>query len=142
MDSSERRFSINGRLVTRREALAQAVTERAVELVMSALDLNALLDQVDLNAVLDQVDIDRLLDRIDLNDLVKRIDVAALVEQTDLGAIIASSSSGVAGDVLNVVRSQAVGLDEFIARWIGRLRRRPYSGPPGPPDGLRIKAGS
>ena len=142
MDSSERRFSINGRLVTRREALAQAVTERAVELVMSALDLNALLDQVDLNAVLDQVDIDRLLDRIDLNDLVKRIDVAALVEQTDLGAIIASSSSGVAGDVLDVVRSQAVGLDEFIARWIGRLRRRPYSGPPGPPDGLRIKAGS
>ena len=100
MDSSERRFSIDGRLVTRREALAQAVTERAVELVMSALDLNALLDQVDLNAVLDQVDIDRLLDRIDLNDLVKRIDVAALVEQTDLGAIIASSSSGVAGDVL------------------------------------------
>ena len=142
MDSSERRFSIDGRLVTRREALAQAVTERAVELVMSALDLNALLDQVDLNAVLDQVDIDRLLDRIDLNDLVKRIDVAALVEQTDLGAIIASSSSGVAGDVLDVVRSQAVGLDEFIARWIGRLRRRPYSGPPGPPDGLRIKAGS
>ena len=141
MDSSERRFSIDGRLVTRREALAQAVTERAVELVMSALDLNALLDQVDLNAVLDQVDIDRLLDRIDLNDLVKRIDVDALVEQTDLGAIIAASSSGVAGDALDVVRSQAVGLDEFIARWIGRLRRRPYSGPPGPPDGLRIKAG-
>ena len=140
MDSSERRFSIDGRLVTRREALAQAVTERAVELVMSALDLNALLDQVDLNAVLDQVDIDRLLDRIDLNDLVKRIDVAALVEQTDLGAIIAASSSGVAGDALDVVRSQAVGLDEFIARWIGRLRRRPYTGPPGPPDRLRPRA--
>ena len=37
--------------------------------------------------------------------------------------------------MLNVVRSQAVGLDEFIARWIGRLRRRPYTGPPGPPAG-------
>ena len=151
MDPFERRLSINGRLVTRREALAQAVTERAVELVMSAVDVNALLDQVDLNAVLDQLDIDRLLDRIDLdhllermdlNEIVKRIDVAALVEQTDLGAIIAASSSGVAGDVLNVVRSQTVGLDEFIARWIGRLRRRPYTGPPGPPDRLRAKAGS
>ena len=118
---------------------------------MSALDLNALLDQVDLNAVLDQVDIDRLLDRIDLdrllarmdlNEIVKRIDVAALVEQTDLGAVIAASSSGVAGDVLDVVRSQAVGLDEFIARWIGRLRRRPYTGPPGPPDRPRAEAGS
>jgi hypothetical protein len=141
VDPFERRLSIDGRLVTRREALAQAVTERAVELVMSALDVNALLDQVDLNAVLDQVDIDRLLERMDLNDIVKRIDVEALVEQTDLGAIIAASSSGVGSDVLDVVRSQAVGLDELIARWIGRLRRRPYTGPPGPPDRLRPGAG-
>ena len=141
VDPFERRLSIDGRLVTRREALAQAVTERAVELVMSALDLNALLDQVDLNAVLDQLDIDRLLARMDLNEIITRIDVATLVEQTDLGAIIAASSSGVAGDVLDVVRSQTVGLDEFIARWIGRLRRRPYTGPPGPPDRPRPGAG-
>ncbi len=138
------------RLVPRSEAWARAVAERAVELVVSALDVNALLDQVDLNAVLDQVDIERVLDRIDLdrllermdlNDIVKRIDVDALVEQTDLGGVIARSSSGVASDVLDVVRSQTVGLDEFIARWIGRLRRRPYTGPPGPPDGLRLRAG-
>ena len=102
--------------------LAQAAAERVIELVLSALDVNTLLDQVDLNAV---------LDRIDLNEIVKRIDVEALVAQTDLGAIIASSSSSVASDVLDVVRSQTVGLDEFIARWIGRLRRRPYTGPPG-----------
>jgi len=141
-------------VVTRREALAQAVTDRAVELVMSALDVNALLDRVDLNAVLDQVDINRVLDRIDLdrllarvdlNDLVQHIDFDALVEQTDLSAIIAASSSGAASDALDVVRSQAVGLDEFIARWIGRLRRRPYSGPPGPPgpsDRPRAEAAS
>jgi hypothetical protein len=140
VDPFERRLSIDGRLVTRREALAQAVTERAVELVMSALDLNALVDQVDLNAVLDQVDIDRLLARMELNEIVKRIDVAALVEQTDLGAVIAASSSGAAGEVLDAVRSQTVGLDEFIARWIGRLRRRPYAGPPGPPDRPRAEA--
>ena len=142
---------MDSRVVTRREALVQAVTERAVDLVVSSLDVNALLDEVDLNAVLDQVDINRLLDRIDLNhllervdlnDLLKHIDVDALVEQTDLGAVIAASSSGLAGDALNVVRSQAVGLDEFIARWIGRLRRRPYTGPPGPPDGLRPQAAS
>jgi hypothetical protein len=143
------------RLIPRSERWAQATAERVVELVISALDLNALLDQVDLNAVLDQVDLDRVLDqvdldrvldridldrllgRVDLNDILKRIDVEALVEQTDLGAVIARSSSGVASDVLDVVRSQTVGLDEFIARWIGRLRRRPYTGPPGPPDRLR-----
>jgi hypothetical protein len=138
------------RLIPRSEMWAQAAAERVVELVVSALNVNELLDLVDLNAVLDQVDIDRVLDRIDLdrllsridlNDIVKRIDVEALVEQTDLGAVIAASSSGVAGDVLDVVRSQTVGLDEFIARWIGRLRRRPYTGPPGPPDRLRPGAG-
>ena len=133
VDPFERRLSIDGRLVTRREALAQAVIERAVELVMSALDVNAVLDQLDIERVLDRIDLDRLLGKVDLDDIVKRIDVEALIEQTDLGAVIAASSSGVAGDVLDVVRSQAVGLDEFIARWIGRLRRRPYTGPPGPP---------
>ncbi len=145
---------MEARLVPRTEAWAQAVAERAVELVVSALDMNKLLDQVDLNAVLDQVNINQVLDRIDLNQLVGqmdlnslvgRIDIDALVEQTDIGAIIASSTSGVASDALDVVRSQTVGLDEFIARWIGRLRRRPYTGPPGPPvppDGLRDKAGS
>jgi len=154
VDPFERQRLAEGRLVTRREALAQAVTDRAVELVMSAVDVNTLLDRVDLNAVLDQVDIDRVLDRIDLdrllsrmdlNDIVKRIDVEALVEQTDLGAVIAASSSGAAADVLDVVRSQAVGLDEFIARWIARLRRRSYTGPPGPPgppDRPRAKAAS
>ena len=122
--------------------LAQAVAERAVDLVMSALDVNALLDEVDLNAVLDRIDLNRLLERVDLNDILQHLDVDALVEQTDLGAVIASSTSGVASDALDLVRSQAVGLDEFIARWIGRLRRRPYTGPPGPPDGLPAKAGS
>ena len=138
-------------MVTRTEALAQAVAERAVELGVSALDVNALLDRVDLNAVLDKVDINRVLDRIDLdhllarmdlNDLVQRIDFDALVEQTDLGAVIAASSSGAASDALDAVRSQTVGLDEFVARWIGRLRRRPYTGPPGPPAGLRATAAS
>jgi hypothetical protein len=136
---------------TRAEALARAVAERAVEIVVSALDMNALLDRVDMNAALDQVDIDQVLDRIDLdrllggmdlNGIIERIDVDALVEQTDLGAVIARSSSGAASDALDVVRSQTVGLDEFIARWIARLRRRPYTGPPGPPDGLRAEAGS
>ncbi len=139
------------RPVPRSEVWAKAAADRAVDLVFSALDVNAVLDQIDLNALLDQVDINQVLDRIDLNalleridlnDLVKHIDINTLVEQTDLGAIIAASSSGIAGDVLDVVRSQTVGLDEFIARWIARLRRRPYTGPPGPPDQAPPRAGS
>ena len=140
MDPFERQRSIDGREVTRREALAQAVTDRAVDLVVSALDVNALLDEVDLNAVLDRIDLNQLLARVDLNAVLQRIDVDALVEKTDLGPVIAACSSGAASDALDVVRSQAVGLDEFIARWVGRLRRRPYTGPPGPPAGLQAGA--
>lgn len=133
---------MDGRLVSRSEALTQAVAERAVQLVVSALDVDALLDEVDLNAVLERIDLNQLLGQVDMNAIVARIDVDALVEKTDLGAIIARSSSGVASDALDAVRSHLVELDEFIARLIGRLRRRPYTGPPGPPGGLQAKAGS
>ena len=61
------------------------------------------------STVLDRIDLDRLLERMDLNDIVKRIDVEALVKQTDLGAVIAASSSGVAGDVLDVVAARPSG---------------------------------
>jgi hypothetical protein len=154
VDPFGRRRAVEVRLVPRGEALAQAVAERAVELVVSALDVNALLDEVDLNALLDQVDIERVLNRVDLdrvlgqvdlNSIVARINVDALVERTDLGAMIVKSSSGVTSEALDAVRSHVVELDEFIARWIGRLRRRPYTGPPGPPEppgALRGKAGA
>jgi hypothetical protein len=79
--------------------------------------------------------VDAVVDRVDVNEVVQRIDVDSLVEQTDLGSVIAKSSSGVASDVLDVVRSRTVGVDEFIARWVARLRRRPYTGPPGPVSG-------
>jgi hypothetical protein len=101
-----------------------------------------LLDGVDINRVLDRVDLNRLLARVDFNEVVQHIDFDALIEETDLGTVIAACSSGAASDALDAVRSQTVGLDEFIARWAGRLRRRPYTGPPGPPGGLRAKAGS
>ena len=133
MDQFARRRPAQGRLVSRSEALTQAVAERAVELVVSALDVNALLDDVDVNAVLDRIDLNHLLEQVDLNAVIGRIDIDALAEQTDLGAIIARSSSGVASEALDAVRSHTVELDEFIARWVGRLRRRPYTGPPGPP---------
>jgi hypothetical protein len=95
--------------------------------------MNQIVQQVDVDAVMQKVDLDGVLGRLDMNAIAQRIDMDALVQQTDLGAIIAKSSGGMAGNALDVVRSQTVGLDEFIARWVARLRRRPYTGPPGPP---------
>ena len=133
------------------EALAQRLAERVIDLVVQAIDINALLQlvdlnallarvdvnapldqvdlnallrQVDLNAVLDQIDINAVLDRVDVNDVVGRIDMERLVEETDLGAIIARSTGGVATEALDSARSGAVGLDQRVDRWVTRLLRR------------------
>ena len=110
--------------------------------LLAQLDVNQIVQQLDLNEVIAKVDLGAVLDRIDMNAIAQRIDVEALVEQTDLGAVIARSSSGIASDMLDAVRSRTVGVDEAIARWVARLRRRPYTGPPGPSAGLRAAAGS
>lgn len=144
VDPLARLRSVGDRLAPPAEALAQRVAERVVDLVVSALDVNALLDRMDVDALLDRTDVDRLLDRVDvdrllarvdLDPILARVDMDDLIAQTDLGAVIARSSGGVASNALDLVRSQAVGLDEFIARWVGRLRRRQYTSPSGPHDG-------
>jgi hypothetical protein len=120
------------------EALAQQVTERVVDLVVSALDVNELAARVDVNAILSRVDIDAMLKKVDLNALVsqvdvnelaQRIDVEGLVEKMDLGAVIARSSRGMTREALDAVRCQAAGLDQFIDRWVARLLRRKRPAP-------------
>jgi hypothetical protein len=82
--------------------------------------------------VLNRADIGVVLDRIDINEVLGRIDMDALVEQTDLGAVIARSSGGAASQALDAARSQAVGLDRFIDRWVQRTIRRKHPAPVAP----------
>ena len=100
-----------------------------------------MLDSVDLNALLGSVDLDALLEGVDLNELLAGLDIDALMSNTELGGIIARSTSGVASEALDVVRSQGVGMDGFINRLVNRaLGRDPAELPPGPPlliDGRR-----
>jgi hypothetical protein len=142
------------------EQLAQAVAERVVTIVMDAIDIDALLERVDVDAlirrvdvddvvgrvdvdglidrvdvekIIERVDVEKIIERVDVKKIVERVDIDALVEQTELGTIIARSTSGVASGVLDVVRAQGVGLDDFVARWINRiLRRRSEDWPAGP----------
>ncbi len=125
------------------EHLAQSVAERVVNLVLEAIDINAIVQQIDIDAVVRRVDIDDIISRVDINAVVERVDINAivgkldidsLVEQTEIGSIIAHSTSGMMTEVLDLVRSQGVGLDDFLARWSNRLlRRKPGSLPLGPP---------
>jgi hypothetical protein len=117
-------------LGSRVEQLAQALAERLVPLIVDAIDMNALLDKVDVeklieridvNAVIERVDLNAVLERVDLNAIVDNIDIDALVEHTEIGSIIAHSTTGVLTEILDVVRAQGVGLDDFVLRWGNRL---------------------
>jgi hypothetical protein len=101
--------------------------------IVSRVDLNAIVGKVDMNAILNQVDLEALLDQIDLNAMIEKVDLDALVKSTDVGAIIAHSTGGVASDAVDLVRRQAVGVDEFVAALAGRLRLKRAQAPAGPP---------
>jgi hypothetical protein len=137
---------------SRMERLAQAVAERIVTLVIESIDIDALIDRVDVNKIVERVDVERIVERVDVEKIVERVDVQkivqridvnaivneididTLVSQTELGSIIARSTTGVLTELLDVVRSQGVGLDDFIFRWANRLVGRKVEDLPiGPP---------
>ena len=139
---------------TRVEQLAQALAERLVPLIVDAIDIDAVLDKVDVEKIIERVDIDKVVERVDIEKLIDRVDVQkviervdinaivdeididALVEQTELGSIIARSTTGVLTEILDVIRAQGVGLDDFIMRWGNRLigrRKKIADWPEGPP---------
>lgn len=92
--------------------------------IMDQVDLNQLLAKVDLDDLLARVDVNAIVDRVDINDIAQSVDIDAIAMHTDIGAMIARSSGGIASDARDAARSQAVGLDEWIARWVARLLRR------------------
>jgi hypothetical protein len=138
------------------ESIAQGVAQRVIDLVVEALDVNALItridlnvvlarvdlnqviDRVDLNQVIDRVDMDKLVARVDINEVAGRIDIEALVKNTDLGALLANSSSTLATEAVDLGRSHAVSMDDTLARWVSRLRRN-HTGRAGPPELLNAQ---
>jgi hypothetical protein len=133
------------------EQLAQAVAERVVSIAMEAIDIDALVDRVDVDKIIDRVDVekiidrvdvDKVIDRVDVDKIINRVDVDSLMEKTELGTIIARSTTGVTSELLDVIRAQGVGLDDFFARWANRiLRRSPADLPLGPPTLVDVAPG-
>ena len=96
--------------------------------------MDAVVSRVDVDKLIDRVDVEKIIERVDVEKIIERVDIDALMEQTELGSIIARSTTGVASEVLDVIRAQGVGLDDFFARWVNRiLRRSPTDLPLGPP---------
>ncbi len=145
---------MNNPIGSRVEQLAQSLAEHIVPLIVDAINIDAILDKVDVDKIVSRVDVERIIDkvdvekivervdiqkiieRIDINAIVEEIDIDALVEHTELGSIIARSTTGVLTEILDVIRAQGVGLDDFILRWGNRLigrRKSMADWPEGPP---------
>ncbi len=109
------------------------------------MDVEKIIGRVDVEKIIERVDVEKLIDRVDINSIVDKIDIDSLVEQTELGSIIARSTTGVVTEILDVIRAQGVGLDDFIFRWGNRLigrRARVSTWPEGPPLLVEPKAAS
>jgi uncharacterized RDD family membrane protein YckC len=112
------------------EAIVESVdVDRIVEQVdidaiVHRVDIDAIVQRVDIDAIVQRVDINAIVQRVDINAIVSNMDIDSLVEKTELGAIIARSTTGVFTEVLDVIRAQGVGLDDFCARWTNRILRR------------------
>jgi hypothetical protein len=70
------------------ESLAQGVAERAVDLIVHAVDVNALLQRVDMNALLHRIDIDEFLKKVDVQALAERVDVGSLLRRADIDEVL------------------------------------------------------
>jgi hypothetical protein len=105
-----------------------------VEKIIDRVDVDKIVSRVDVDQIVERVDVEKIIERVDVQAIIERVDIDSLVEKTELGTIIAHSTSGVASEALDVVRAQAVGLDDFVARWVNRvLRKKTADWPVGPP---------
>jgi hypothetical protein len=82
------RSSASRRFAGPMESIVQGVAQRAIELVVEALDVNALLARMDLNAVLVRVELNGLLGRVDLNQLLDRVDINQVLDRVDINQVL------------------------------------------------------
>jgi hypothetical protein len=82
------RRSASRRFADQVESIAQGVAQRVIDLVLEALDLNALIARIDLNIVLGRVDLNQVIDRVDLNEVIERVDLNEVLDHVDIDRLI------------------------------------------------------
>jgi hypothetical protein len=103
VDPLDRLRTAGKRVADPLEAFAQRVAERVIDLVVNALDLNALVMRIDMNALLEQIDINQvILAKIDMNALLEQVDVTALLDRTDLNQVLSRVDLGALLDRIDV----------------------------------------
>jgi hypothetical protein len=108
----------------RRVDINEMVRRVDMQAIIRRVDVNEVIAKVDVTEVIERVDIEAVIDRVDLNAVMEKIDIDGIVERTEIGSLVVRSTSGVATEALDAVRSRAVGIDSTMTRVIDRLRRR------------------
>jgi hypothetical protein len=99
----------------------------AVDRLLGAVPVNALVQQIDVQAMLERIDLNALLDQVDVNRLLSRVDVEDLLTRIDFGEVLAQSTKGIAGRALDALRLSAAHLDIAIDHWTDRVLRRNHA---------------
>ena len=99
----------------------------AVDRLLGAVPLDALVRQIDVQAILERIDLNALLDQVDVDRLLSRIDVEDLLTRIDFGEILAQSTKGIGGRALDALRLSAARLDIAIDHWVDRALRRNHA---------------
>jgi hypothetical protein len=112
----------------------QIIRRVDIDAIIERVDVDRIVSRVDIDAIVGRVDVQAIVERVDIDAIVGRVDIERIVADTEIGSLIVRSTGGVATETIDLVRSQGVGLDGFVARIANRvLRRRPDTVPAGPP---------
>jgi len=102
----------------RQRSAARERGEQSVEQTKEAAE--AVLNQVVIGVV-DMLDMEQLIDHVPIDKIVARVDVPGIVNEVDLGDIVRESTTGLAGETIDGIRVQVMGIDLFVARIIDRV---------------------
>jgi hypothetical protein len=111
------RSSASRRFAGQMESIVQGVAQRAIELVVEALDVNALLARMDLNAVLVRVELNGLLGQVDLNQVLGRVDLNQVLGRVDINQVLDRVDINQVLDRVDMSRLMArVDINEIVDR--------------------------
>lgn len=64
------------------------------------------------------------IDQVDMLALIQKIPIEEMLESVDIGSIIRGSTTSLAGESVDAIRVEVMGLDLFVARMIDKVIRR------------------
>ena len=136
--------------VVGRTNLDAAVARVDLDAVVARVDVEAIIGRIDIDAIVAKVDVDAVASRIDLDTIAARLDADAVVGRVDLDAIVARLDlAGIAREVIDEIdlpeivrestrtlssetvrglRAEGMHADDAVARFVGRVFRRPDAG--------------